>query len=227
MHSVRTGEIAFDHVFGTGVWQYRAQHPEDAKVFDEAMANTAKIANAAVLAEYSFSGFEKIVDVGGGDGSFLIDILKPNSQMTGVLIDLPHVAEKAKQRIAEAGLSARCQVVGGDICTSVPHGGDAYLLSRVINSFDDAHGVAILKACRQAMSKTSKLLLVQRVLPDRTEKSRVAQAVSLIDLQMMVTTGGRERTVAEHRALLAAAGFRLTKIVPTQSEMSVVECAPT
>lgn len=144
MHSVRTGEIAFDHVYGTDVWQYRAQHTEDAKMFDEAMANTARIANAAVLGEYSFSGFEKIVDVGGGDGAFLIDILTANPQLKGVLIDLPHVAEKAQRRIGEAGLSTRCEVVGGDIFASVPQGGDAYVLSRVINSFDDERAVAIL-----------------------------------------------------------------------------------
>lgn len=226
MYSVRTGEIAFDHVFGTGVWQYRAQHPEDARVFDEAMANTAKIANAAVLNEYSFSGFNKIVDVGGGDGGFLIDILTANPNLKGVLIDLPHVAEKAKRRIVDAGLTGRCEVVGGDIFTSVPPGGCGYVLSRVVNSFDNERSITILKTCRQAMGVEAKLILVQRVLPDRAESSSIAQTVYAIDLQMMVTTGGRERTVTEHRELLAAAGFQITRIVRTQSEMSVVECVP-
>lgn len=114
----------------------------------------------------------------------------------------------------------------GVIFTSVPQGGDAYVLSRVINSFAYDRAVAILKACRQAMGEKTKLILVQRVLPDRAEESRMAQAVSAIDLQMMVTTGGRERTKTAHRTLLAAAGFQITRIVPAQSDMSVVECVP-
>jgi hypothetical protein len=207
MHTVRTGEPAFGHVHGTDIWQYRAKHPEAAKTFDLAMANNIELFNAAVLARYPFSMFKNVVDVGGGDGSFLIAVLKTNPTMNGVLFDLPHVAEKAKQRIIEAGLSSRCEVVGGNVFTAVPPNGDAYVLSRVVNSFENERAVEILRTCRQAMSAKSKLLLVQRVLPNRVEHSSMSQAAIAMDLAMMVNTGGRERTEAEHRDLLAASGF--------------------
>jgi ubiquinone/menaquinone biosynthesis C-methylase UbiE len=225
MHSVRTGEIAFDHVFGTGVWQYRAQHPEHAKHFDEAMANMIGVYNVAVLASYPFSTIEHVVDVGGGDGSLLITLLQANPTMKGVLFDLPHVTERAKQRIADASLTDRCKVVAGDALTSAPSGGDAYILSRVIHDWDDDHAVTILKNCHRAMTDQGKLLLIERVLPARVESSSAAQALVLSDLNMMVMNGGRERTEAEYRALFEAASFRLTKVTPTQSAMSVIEGA--
>lgn len=225
MHSVRTGEIAFEHVFGMGVWQYRAQHPEQGKRFDEAMANLIGVYNAAVLASYPFSTIENVVDVGGGDGSLLIVLLQANPTMKGVLFDLPHVTERAKQRIADAGLTERCKVVAGDALTSAPSGGDAYMLSRVIHDWDDDHAVTILKNCHRAMTDQGKLLLIERVLPARVESSSAAQALVLSDLNMMVMNGGRERTEAEYRALFEAAGFRLTKVTPTQSAMSVIEGA--
>jgi O-methyltransferase domain/Dimerisation domain len=226
MHTLRTGEPAFGHVHGMDIWQYRAKHPEAAKIFDQTMANNMELFKAAVLAKYPFSTFKNIVDVGGGDGSFLISVLKANPDMKGVLFDLPHVAEKAQQRIIEAGLSTRCEVVGGDVFTGVPPGGDAYVLSRVVSSFENERAIAILKTCRRVMGAKSKLLLLHLVLPDRVEASSLSQAAIVMDLAMMVNTGGRERTEAEHRDLLAASGFQLTQIVPTESEMSVVECVP-
>ncbi len=223
MHSVRTGEIAFDHVFGTGVWQYRAQHPEHAKHFDEAMANMIGVYNVAVLASYPFSTIEHVVDVGGGDGSLLITLLQANPTMKGVLFDLPHVTEKAKQRIADARLTERCKVVAGDALTSAPSGGDAYILSRVIHDWDDDHAVTILTNCHRVMTDQGKLLLIERVLPVRVESSSAARALVLSDLNMMVMNGGRERMEAEYRALFEAASFRLTNVTPTPSAMSVIE----
>jgi O-methyltransferase domain/Dimerisation domain len=226
MHSVRTGESAFIHTFGMGVWQYRAQHPERAKIFDEAMASLVKVYNAALLATYSFSTIKTLVDVGGGDGSLLVAILQANPKMNGVLFDLPHVAEKAKQRIAEADLEGRCEIVAGDAFDSVPSGADAYILSRVINAFDDKRAIAILQSCRHAMTRESKLLLLERVLPDQVGSSIVAQGQVMSDLALMVVVGGRERAAAEHRGLVEAAGFAPIRIIPTQCEVSVIECEP-
>ena len=226
MHSVRTGESAFTHVFGTGVWQYRAQHPDYAKSFDEAMANLVGVYNAAVLAKYQFSTIKTLVDVGGGDGSLLVAILQANPKMKGMLFELPEVAEKAKQKISEAGLSGRCEIVAGDAFNSVPSGADGYVLSRLINSFDDKQAIAILQSCQRAITHKRKLLLLERVVPDRVEHSTAAQGPVMSDLNMMVLGGGRERTATEHRALLGAAGFTLTKIIPTQSEVSVIEAEP-
>lgn len=223
MHNVRTGETAFDHVFGMGLWKYYAQHPEQAKIFDEAMANLIAANNAAVLASYPFSTIDKLVDVGGGNGSFMISLLHANPAMKGVLFDLPHVAEHARKRIADAGLAERCEVIGGDIFASVPQGGTVYILSQIIHDWDDDRTIAILKSCYRAMKDKSKLLLVEIILPAHVEQS---VALLMLDVHMMATTGGRERTEAEYRALLDAAGFRVTKVVPTQSRMSVVECVP-
>jgi O-methyltransferase domain/Dimerisation domain len=226
MHSVRTGESAFTHVFGTGVWQYRAQHSEYAKVFDEAMANLVGVYNAAVLLNYPFSTIKMLVDVGGGDGSLLVAILRAHPKMNGILFDLPEVAVKAKQKISEAGLSGRCEIVAGDAFDSIPSGADAYILSRVINSFDDKRAIAILQSCHRAIQDKGKLLLLERVVPDRVEHSVAAQGPAMSDLNLMVIGGGRERTATEHRALFEAAGFSLTKVIPTQSEVSVIEAEP-
>jgi hypothetical protein len=225
MHCVRTGEIAFDHVFGMGAWEYRAQHPEYGKIFNGAMASLTGAYNAAVLAGYPFSTIDKVVDVGGGDGSLIVALLQGNPRMKGVLFDLPHVTEKATRRIAEAGLAGRCEVVAGDAFASVPGGGDAYILSRVIHDWDDDRAVAILKNCYSAMTQKSRLLLVERALPARVEHSIAVQPSVMSDLNMMVITGGLERTASEYRALLEAAGFELTKVIPTQSVMSVIDCA--
>ncbi len=226
MHSVRTGKIAFNHVFGMGLWEYQAQHPEQAKNFDESMANLIAADNAAVLASYPFSTIDTVVDVGGGNGSFIASILRANPQMKGVLFDLPHVADQARKRIADAGLAERCEVIGGDILASVPEGRTAYILSHIIHDWDDDRAVAILKSCHRAMKDKAKLLIVERILPERVEQSVALQRALMLDLSMMVTTGGRERTESEYRALLDAAGFQVTKVVPTQSVMSVIECVP-
>ncbi len=226
LHSVRTGEIAFNHVFGMGQWEYQAQHPEHAKIFNESMANLIGVRNTAVLASYPFSTIDKLIDVGGGNGSFIVSVLHANPQMKGVLFDLPHVAEQARKRIADADLVERCEIIGGDFFTSVPVGGAAYILSQVIHDWDDDRAITILENCHRAMTDKGKLLLVEQVLPDLAEQSGTAQASTVIDLQMMVTTGGCERTSNEYQALLRASGFEMTNIIPTRFEMSVMECVP-
>jgi ubiquinone/menaquinone biosynthesis C-methylase UbiE len=209
-------------VFGMDVWQYRAQNPEHAKIFDEAMANLTGTYNTAVRSSYPFSRLHKIIDVGGGDGGLLISILEANPSAKGVLFDLPHVAEKAKQRIAKAGLARRCQVIAGNLFSSVPDGGDAYILSRVIHDWDDARSIAILKNCRRAMGTTGRLLLIEGVVRSGNEPD----ITKFFDLNMMVLSGGRERTEAEYQALVEAAGFAVEKIIPTESVMglSIIEC---
>jgi ubiquinone/menaquinone biosynthesis C-methylase UbiE len=179
-----------------------------------------------VLANYPFSTIKKLVDVGGGNGSLLVAILQANPEMKGILFDLPEVAVKAKQKISEAGLNGRCEIVVGDAFDSVPTGADGYVLSRVINSFDDKRAIAILQSCHRAIQDKGKLLLLERLVPDRVEHSVAAQGPVISDLNLMVIGGGRERTATEHTSLLGAAGFTLTKIVPTQSEVSIIEAKP-
>jgi hypothetical protein len=146
--------------------------------------------------------------------------------MKGVLFDLPHVAEQARQRITDAGVADRCRILGGNIVASVPEGGDAYILSQIVHDWDDEGAIAILKSCHRAMKSQAKLLLAERMLPADVEPSVALQRAFMLDVHMMVTTGGRERTESEYYALLNESGFRVSKVFPTQSEMSVVECEP-
>lgn len=219
LHSVKTGEIAFDHHFGVPVWEYFAQHPENAKTFADSMTGMTLAINAAVLSGYDFSGIEQIVDVGGGHGSLIAAILKANPQMRGVLFDAPPVIEGARPRLEAEGLSARCQAVAGDFFESVPEGGDAYILKWIIHDWDEERATRILRNCHRAMKEHGKLLLVEAVVPTGSEP----HFSKFIDLNMLVMTGGRERTEDEYRKLFESSGFRLTRIVPTDSPMSVIE----
>jgi precorrin-6B methylase 2 len=225
-HTVRTGEIAFEHVFGCDVWQYRARHPETAKIFDQAMAGTQAVYNAAVLASYPFERHSTVTDVGGGNGSFMIALLQAKPEPSGVVFDLPHVIEEARSSITEAGLAKRCRVIAGDAFASVPRGGDAYVLSRVLHDWADDRAIAILRSCREAMSGSGKLLLIERILPTRVHAGAAAQALLTTDLHMMVMNGGCERTEDDYRGLLNKAGFEQTRIYPTPSPMNVIEATP-
>jgi SAM-dependent methyltransferase len=224
VRSVRTGEIAFEAVFGTDIWRYRAEHASSARVFDEAMAQLVTVYMDEVTDTYSFSDFESIVDVGGGSGSFMIALLQANPRMTGILCDLPHVAQSARRSLADAGLARRCEVVGGDIFESVPEGGDAYVLCRVLHDWNDERALAILKNCRKAVKAGGRLVIIERVVPERAQD--VSPLVFVSDLQMMVMTGGCERSEVDWRMLLAKAGFSMRQIVPTASVMSVIEGEP-
>lgn len=221
LHSVRTGGIAFNRLFGMSVWEYRAQHPEDARIFDEAMASFTAAGNEAILSGYDFLPFSKIVDVGGGDGSLISGILEANPAVEGVVFDLSHAIMHAQQRLEAAGLTNRCQAVAGDFFESVPAGGDAYVLKWIIHDWEDDRAVTILRNCRRVMSEQAKLLLIEAVIPPDNAPS----FHKFMDLNMLVMTGGRERTEAEYRTLLAAADLNLTGIIATQSEMSVLEAA--
>jgi ubiquinone/menaquinone biosynthesis C-methylase UbiE len=205
------------------VWQYRAVHPDSAAIFDRSMSRVTERWNADVMASYPFSNFAKIVDIGGGDGSLMISILQVCPRMRGVVVDLPRVAARAKARIAAAGMADRCEFISGDAFQNVPTGGDAYILSRVIHNWNDQRSVALLGSCSQAMSPNAKLLLIERHLPARVVQSARSRTVAVSDLGMMVMTGGCERTETQYRALLAAAGFTLTKITPTESGICVME----
>jgi ubiquinone/menaquinone biosynthesis C-methylase UbiE len=221
LHSVKTGAIAFDHVFGMNVWQCYAQNPENARTFDDAMSSMTNVINAAIIAAYDFSSIGTVVDVAGGHGNLIASILKANPAMRGILLDVPHVIEGARHRIEAEGLADRCELVAGDFFESVPGGGDAYVLKWIIHDWDDERSVAILKNCRRAMAENGRLLIIEAVIPPGNEPS----FGKFMDLNMLVMTGGRERTEAEFGDLLAAAGFKLTRIVPTQSAMCLIEGA--
>ena len=219
LHSVRTGEIAFDKAFGQPVWEFFAQNPENARIFNDAMSGMTAQANEALHAAYDFGGIKKIMDVGGGHGGLITSILKKNPNMRGILLDSPQVIEGAKTTVAASGIGERCELVGGDFFQSVPPGADAIILKWIIHDWNDDQSVAILKNCHRALPDNGKLILVEAVVPASNEP----HFSKFIDLNMLVMTGGRERTESEFRKLYEDSGFKLTRVVPTESPFSVIE----
>ena len=222
LHSVRTGEMAFDHQFGMGYFEYLAQHPEADRVFNEAMTGWTHQLVGAVVDAYDFSPFKTVVDVGGGYGALLAAILRSNPSTRGILFEQPHVVASAEEQLAAAEVADRCTFVGGDFFAAVPSGGDAYVLSQILHDWDDERCVAILGQCRRAMPDHGKLLVVELVLPEGDEPF----LGKWLDLHMLVLLGGRERTAAEYDTLFRAAGFKLARVVPTPPGPSVVEAIP-
>jgi SAM-dependent methyltransferase len=221
LYSVHTGKSAFEHVFGMGVYDYRAHHPEAAARFNEAMTEWTQQAAPAVVAAYDFSASTRVVDVGGGQGDLLIALLQAYPHLQGVLVERPHVTAAAQPRLADAGLAHRCEVVAGDFFEALPSGGDVYILKNVIDSFEDDRTVRLLQHCHRAMAPQGKLLVVGQVIRPGNDP-----AVSkLLDLALLVQVGGPVRTEAELHRLFAAAGFLLTHIIPTQAatEDSIIE----
>ena len=220
--AVRTGETMFDKIFGCGVFDYLSQHPEQGRIFDEAMVGVHGRETAAMLSAYDFAGIGTLADVGGGNGSLLLATLAQHPQLRGMLVDLPNVVARARANFAAAGLGERCQVVAGNFFESVPAGADAYLLRHIIHDWDDEKSTLILRNIHRALAGRGKLLLVEGVIQPGNEPS----FTKLLDLTMLVIPGGKERTEAEYRDLLAGAGFQLDRIVPTPSEVSVIEAVP-
>ena len=223
--AVRTGECAFEHAFGSDAWTYRAANPDSSKLFDEAMQSLTQSANAAVGTHFPFGDFRWIVDIGGGNGALLLAVLERHPEMRGTVLELPHVAAIARRRIAAAGFAARCEAVDGDALSGVPPGADAYLLKGVIHGRDDAEAVKIYRNCRDAMPAHGKLLLMERLLPERvTSDDARGRTNLLVDINMMLMSpGGRERTEAEHRDLLGRGGLQVSRTINTPSPISIIE----
>jgi hypothetical protein len=222
LETVRTGETAFERLYGLSVFAYLGEHPEQAKIFDAAMTGFSSRAMRAVLDAYDLSDVRTLADVGGGLGTNLAAALGRYPAMRGLLFDRPHVVERARPVLEAAGVSGRCAVEGGDFFEAAPGGADAYLLGHILHDWDDAKAGLILDTLCRAMPAGAKLLLVEYVLPEGD-----GQAFGkLLDLHMMAAIGGLERTEAEYRHLFAAHGFRLTRVVPTTGDVSVVEGVP-
>jgi hypothetical protein len=226
LECVRTGQSAMERAFGKNIFERYAENGEDSTLFNQAMTSFSAALSPPILAAYDFSGFRTVIDVGGGTGRFLADILSANPNVSGVLFDLPGVVAGARSLLEASRVASRCQVVAGSFFESVPSGGDAYVMKVVLHDWDDDRATNILSNCRKAMERTATLLFVERVLPEKAEAGQSAEAY-LADLEMLVLTpGGRERTEAEFRAILEAAGFTLTRVVKTAAPVSVVEARP-
>jgi ubiquinone/menaquinone biosynthesis C-methylase UbiE len=202
------------------IFEYFAKMPESAAVFDAAMTSISTWESKAVVAAYDFSGINTLVDVAGGHGLMLATILKANRKMRGILFDLPHVTAGATALLQSAGVADRCEIVSGDFFASIPEGSDAYIMKHIIHDWDDDRASEILQNCHRVMQRRGKVLIVDAVIPPGNR----AHFGKLLDLEMLVLTPrGRERTQAEFRALLKRSGFRLRRVVPTETHLSVVE----
>lgn len=226
LYSVRTGKSARKLLFGTDGFKHLEQNPELAAVFNQALVEVTRLTSEDVVRIYDFSGLKRIVDVGGGYGELLISILRANPANSGILFDLPHAIEGGKRRFEEAGLACQCEFVEGDFFKSVPKGADAYILKSVIHDWDDNNSKLILENCHHAMAEKGRLLLVERVLPERLEVTADHQAVVRNDLTMLVALAAKERTETQFRELLKSAGFRVTRILPVGMTFSVIEAFP-
>ena len=219
LHSLKTGENGFEREYGMPVFEYYSQNAESGEVFNRAMNNISEAIKPAIVNGYDFSEITTLVDVGGGNGSLITAILKANPHLQGILFDQPDAIATAESVSNGDRVQDRCETVGGDFFESVPSGADAYFLKYILHNWDDDQAIAILRNCYQAMSANGKLLIVEQVIPPGNEPF----SGKLIDLHMLVTLGGRERTAAEYQSLLEASGFSLNKIIPTRSNVSIIE----
>lgn len=223
VYSVQTGKIGFDHLFGQEVFRYLSD-PSNAQMaghFNNTMIGLWSLVASSVATTYDFAQFNKIIDIGGNHGLLLASILHTYPSTQAILFDLPPVIERSQPHFAQMGFGERCQLVGGNFFESVPSG-DAYLLSNVIHDWDDEKSIAILSNCRKAINPGGKILLIEQVI----ESDNKPFLGKLMDIEMLVITGGRERSASEYSALFKAAGFELTNVIPTKGLASIIEGCP-
>jgi hypothetical protein len=221
--SVKTGQTYPQAAFGVpNPFEYFKTRPEEAAIFDAAMTDLSRLNAPGVTQAYDFGRFRKLVDVAGGQGLLLASILKKFPKLQGVLFDLPAVVDRAAPVLVAHGLNRRCEVLAGDFFKGVPAGADGYLMQHIIHDWDDERAVAILRNIRQAIEPLGRLLLVEAVISPGNSPS----PGKFLDLEMLLLPGGRERTEAEYRDLLTAAGFRLLQVHATGGSEQVVEAMP-
>jgi hypothetical protein len=222
LHSVETGKPSFERAFGVPIFDWLGGHPSQASLFNHTMVGFHGMEPPAVADAYDFSGFRVIADIGGSTGNMLATILSRHRQPRGILFDLPHVVSEAPAVLQERGVADRIRIEAGSFFDGVPSGADAYVLSHVIHDWSQEQCLTVLGHCRRAMSSESRLLIIEMVLPE----GDAPHPGKLLDIIMLTIPGGEERTPAQYGALLERAGFRMTRIVPTASLVSIVEAVP-
>ncbi len=222
VYSVKTGQCAYEYRTGEPFFDFLEKNTEAAQTFSTAMTSFLQSIPQSVVQVYDFSELNRVVDVGGAHGTLISTILRANPTLRGVLFDLPDVVESARQLDEVKDVVSRCTFVGGDFFESVPSGGDVYILSTIIHDWDDEHSIRILKNCRKAMAHDGKLLLVEMVIQPGNEQF----FGKWLDMHMLVMHGGHDRTEAEYRDLLEAAGFKINRVIQTDFLRSVIEAVP-
>ena len=223
LHTVRTGETAFDSVYGAPLFEYYAANPKtEASAAARMVARTLPAAREFAASDV-LRGARIVVDVGGGTGTLVAEVLRHRSEIAGVLLERPGMLELAKQYLSEQGVADRCELVEGDFFSSVPAGGDVYVLKSVLHDWDDDRCVAILRTCRAAMDEAARLLIVELILPERMTPSAPMLSAALLDLIMLAYAGGRERTEADFTQLLDQASLRLASTTALTAGPHILE----
>jgi hypothetical protein len=219
LDTVRAGRPCYADVFGAAFWEDLAAHPEIARSYDALMAAQSESIGPALAECFDWSDVREVVDVGGGTGTLLASLARAHPRLRGTVVDLPATAGAAAQRFTREGLAGRCRALGGSMFDALPKGADVYLLCVVIGDWDDAQAAAVLARCAEAAGVTGRVLIVEALL----EADPAASAA--MDLQMLVVSGGRARTLEELRTVIAAAGLELVRRYPISSGLCVLECA--
>ena len=220
---IRTGEPAPKLLEGKDTFEWIAAHPAEFAVFDHSMQELTRRAAPAIAAAYDFAGARSVVDVGGGHGALVCGILQKNPALRGVIFDQPHCAPGAAAVAKNAGVADRCEFAAGSFFERVPADADVYLLKSVIHDWNDERSIAVLRTCRAALRGDARVVLVEVVVPARPGTSPLDQMIAGTDLNMLVMTGGRERTKAQYKSICEAAGLRITRIIPTATAFSLIE----
>ena len=222
LHSIKSGESATRFTHGMDAWTYRIQNPEERAIFDSAMTGNSRSEAQAALEAYDFGQFGCVVDVGGGQGLLLKEILIACPDTRGVLFDQPMVVASADQVLTSAELAQRCQIVAGSFLESIPEDGDVYVMKAILHDWDDRASIDILRTCRRAMSPMATLVVIERVVgpPNEIPEGKFS------DLNMMIQYGALERTRQEFHDLFKSAGFAMTEVVPTKSSLSIIVGEP-
>jgi hypothetical protein len=220
MHSVKTGQPAWDHYHGEPVFPYLFRtNTELGEIFNRAMTSYSHQTIGPLLDAYDFSATGTIADIAGGFGHLLAAVLQKNSDAKGVLFDLPEVLEGAPAMLDSYGVTDRVELVSGDFTADIPVKADIYMLKHIIHDWYDDKDQVILGNIRKNMSDDAKVLIIETVVP----KGNDPHFSKIIDLEMLAAPGGMERTAEEFEKLLAASGLKLTRIIPTQGLMSIIE----
>lgn len=222
LHSVKTGETAFDHIFGESPWDHRQKNPELNQRFNEWLEQGATAAGRALLKAHDFSSHKTVADIGGGQGALLATILQAHPSIQGILFDQPHVVSGACATLKSNGVASRCRIVPGDFFKAVPPEADAYILKSILHDWDDEKCAVILQNIRAVLKPGQPLLVLEKIMP-----TNVTDRPSTImgDLHMLAVTGGRERTDGEYRNLFATAGLELKTITALRTGHSVLQVA--
>lgn len=216
--SLKSNTPAFEITYQKPVFTYFKENPLRAALFQDAMRQKSHAVIQSAIASYDFKKFHTIYDIGGGYGQFMLALLKDNPNLKGMIFDLPEVIETLKKRSPHLE-SPRCEFIAGDFFESIPEGGDAYLLKSVLHDWDEEKSEKILAKCYEAMTQASRLLIIETILLPK-DQSKYANCM---DMQMMMITGGKERTGEAFKEMLEKARFEIVDIYPTATEFSIIE----